>query len=82
MFCYSCRLVVYVPSISSIVLIVKFMGECKFSPPGMMFFYLVTRGCNFTSAYLKIQSINIIRRHIERRLVNREEFREYAPYSA
>ena len=36
--CYSNRLaVVYVPSISSKVLIVKIMGECTFSPSGMMF---------------------------------------------
>ena len=36
--CYSSRLaVVYVPSISSVVLIVKFMEECTFSPSGMMF---------------------------------------------
>ena len=79
-YCYSCRLVIlYVPSIiSSIslqdqVLIVKFMEECTFSPSGMMFFYLVTRGRNFTSH--RLRSISIIR-HIERRHVNREEFRE------
>ena len=55
------RLAVYVPSISSIVLIVKFMEECTFSPSGVMFFYRVTRGWNFTSAYVRIQSFNIIR---------------------
>ena len=60
---------------SAVVLIVKFMEECTFSPSGMMFFYLVIRGWNFTSAYVIIQSINI-RRQIERRHVNREEFRE------
>ena len=27
------------------------MAECTFSPSGMMFFYLVTRGWNFTSPY-------------------------------
>ena len=72
----------YVPSIiSSIVLIVKFMKECTFSPSGMMFFYLVSRGWNYISAfYVRIQ-VNYIRRHIERRHVNREEFREEAPYS-
>ena len=58
------------------VLIIKFMEECTFSPSGMMFFYLVvTRGWNFTSAYVRIQSINI-RRHIEHCRVKREEFRE------
>ena len=72
--CYSSRLAaVYVPSISNIVLIVKCMEECAFSPSGIMFFYLVTRGWNFTSQ--RIQSISI-RRHIERRHVNREELRE------
>ena len=74
--CYSSRLVVYVPSITSIVvLILKCLEECTFSPSGMMFFYLVTRAWNFTPAYGRIQSINT-RRHIERRHVNREEFRE------
>ena len=73
--CYSSRLAVYVPSISSIVLIVKIMEECTFSPSGMMFFYLVTRGWDFTSAYARVQSTHI-RRDIERRHVNREEFRE------
>ena len=83
--CYSSRLVVYVPSISSSTHRVNFMEECfmeecfmeecTFSPSGMMFFNLVTRGWNFTSAYVRIQSINI-RRHIERRHVNREEPRE------
>ena len=49
---------------------------CTCSPYGIMFFYLVTWGWNFTSAYyVRIQSINI-RRHMERRHVNREEFRE------
>ena len=51
------------------------MEECTFSPSGTMFFYLVTKGSNVTSAYVRIQSIKI-RRHIERRHVNREEFRE------
>ena len=41
---YSSRLVVYVPIISSIVLIVKFMEECTVSSSGTIFFYLVTRG--------------------------------------
>ena len=76
---YSSRLVVYVPRISStvyiLVLIVKIMEECTFCPSEMMFFYLVTRGWNFASAYVRIRTINI-RRHIERRHVNREEFRE------
>ena len=72
------RLVVYVPSISSIVLIVKFMGECTFSPSGLlMFFYIVARGRNFTSsAYLRENSVNQYYKHIERRHVNREEFCE------
>ena len=55
--------------------IVKFMEECTFSPPGIMFFYLVTWGWNYSSVYVIIQLINI-RRHIERRHVDREEFRE------
>ena len=59
----------------------NFIEECTCSPSGMMFFYLVTWGWKFTLAYVEIQSINI-RRHMERRHVNREEFREYAPYSA
>ena len=74
--CYSSRLVVYLPSISSIVLYSKFYRtECTCSPSMMMFFYLVTWGWNFTSAYVRIQSIHI-RRHMERRHVNREECRE------
>ena len=73
--CYSSRLVGHVSSISSIVFVVKWMEECTFSPSGMMFSYLVTRGWNFTSTYVIIHVINI-RRHIERRHVNREEFRE------
>ena len=75
--CYSSSrlVVVCVPSISSILPILKFMEECTFSLSGMMFFYLVTWGWNFTSAYVRNQSISI-RRHIERRHVNREEFRE------
>ena len=64
----------YRASAGQIVLIVNFMEECTFSPSGMMFFFLVTRGSNFTSAYVRIQSINI-RRHIERRYVSLEEFR-------
>ena len=36
-FCYSSRLVVYVPSISSIVLIGKIIEECTFSPFGICF---------------------------------------------
>ena len=55
------------------MLIVKFMEECTFSPSRDDIFYLVIRGS--TAAYVRIQSINI-RRHIERRHVNREEFRE------
>ena len=55
--CYSSRLAVYVPIISSIVLIIKFMEECMLSPSGVMFFYLVTSGWDFTSAYVRIQSI-------------------------
>ena len=75
--CYSSRLVVlvYVPSISSIVLQANFIEECTCSPSGRMFFYLVTWGWNFTSAYVIIHSINV-RRRVERRHVNREEFRE------
>ena len=65
----------YVPSISGILLIENIMEECTFSPSGMMFFYLVTRGRNFASDYVRIQSSNI-RRDTERRHVNREEFRE------
>ena len=57
--CYRSRLAVYVPSISSTVLIVKIMEECTFSPSRMMFFYFVTRGWNYASAYVRIQSINI-----------------------
>ena len=53
----------------------KTMEECTFSPSGMMFFYVMTRGWSFSSAYVIIQSIDV-RRHIERRHVNREEFRE------
>ena len=30
------------------------MKECTCSPSGMMSFYIVTWGCNFTSAYLRI----------------------------
>ena len=74
--CYSIRLaVVYVPSISSIALSAhsKIYGRVYDFPVRGVVFYLVTRG--FTSAYyVRIQSIDI-RRHIERRHVNREEFR-------
>ena len=74
--CYSSRLaVVYVPSISSIALSAhsQIYGRVYVFPVQDDVFYLVTRGC--TSAYVRIQSVNI-RRHIERRHVNREEFRE------
>ena len=75
--CYSSRLaVVYVPSIiSSMALSArsKIYGRVYVFPFRNDVFYLVTR--DFTSAYVRIQSINI-RRHIERRHVNREEFRE------
>ena len=75
--CYSSRLaLVYVPSIiSSIALSAhsKNYGRVYVFPFRDYVFYLVTRG--FTSAYVRIQSINI-KRHIERRHVNREEFRE------
>ena len=76
MFCYSSRLLiaVYVPSVSSIVLIVKCMEEYVF-PFRDDVFLPCDQGWNFTSAYVRIQSIDI-RRHIERRHVNREEFRE------
>ena len=53
------RLAVYVASISSIEVVINFIEECTFSPSGMMFFYLVTRGWNFTSSYVRIQSFNI-----------------------
>ena len=69
--CYSSRLaVVYVPSISSIALSVrsKIYGRVYVFPFRDDVFYLVARG--FTSTYVIIQSINI-RRHIERRQVNR-----------
>ena len=52
---------------------IKFYGRVYVFPFRDDVFYLVTRGWNFTSAYVIIQSINI-RRHIERRHVNREEF--------
>ena len=57
------------------MLIVKFMEECTYVfPVRDDIFYLVTRG--FTSAYyVRTKSIDI-RRHIERRHVNGEEFRE------
>ena len=76
--CYSSRLLiaVVVPSmISSIALSAhsKIYGRLYVFPFRDDVFYLVIRG--FTSAYVIIQSINI-RRHIERRHVNREEFRE------
>ena len=68
--------VVYVPSIiSSTHSKVYGRVACTFSPSGMMLFYPVTMGWNFTSAYVIILSINI-RRHIERRNVNQEEFCE------
>ena len=68
--------VVYVPSIISSTHS-KIYGRVAgtFFPSGMMFFYLVARGWNFTSAYVRVQSINN-GRHIDRRHVNREEFRE------
>ena len=75
--CYSSRLaVVYVPSIiSSIALSAhsNIYGRVYVFPFREDVFYLVTRG--FTSASVRIQSINL-RRHIERRHVNQEEFRE------
>ena len=75
--CYSSRLaLVYVPSIiSSIALSAhsKKYGRVYVFPFRDDVFYLVTR--DFTSAYVRIQSITI-KRHIERRHVNREEFRE------
>ena len=53
--CYSSTLVYSVCTEHeqySTVLIVKFMEEeCTFSLSGMMFFYLVTKGWNFTSPY-------------------------------
>ena len=70
---------------SSVALIVKFMEEYRYSSlyvfpfrddvGWMMLLYLVTRGWNFTIAYMRNQSINN-NRHIERRHVTREEFRE------
>ena len=56
-----------------IVLIVKSMEECTFSPPGMMFFYLMTRGWNFTSAYVRIRSINIRRQNKNAQRVENDE---------
>ena len=54
---------------SSVVLTLKIYRRvacCTFFPSGMIFFYLVIRGWNFTSAYyVRIESINI-RRYIER----------------
>ena len=47
----------------------------------MVFFYLVTTGWIFTSAYVKMKSINN-RTKIERHYVSREEYREEAPDSA
>ena len=76
MCCFSSRLaVVYVPSISSIALSAhsKNYGRVYVFPVREDVSYLVTRG--FISANVRIQSINI-RRDIERRHVNREEFRE------
>ena len=77
MCCYSSRLaVVYVPSIiSSMALSAhsKIYGRVYVFPFRDDVFYLVTR--DFTSAYVRIQPINV-RRHIELRHVNREEFRE------
>ena len=72
--CYSSRLAVVVPSIiSSIALSAhsKIYGRVYVFPFRDDVFNLVIRG--FTSAYVTIQSI---RRHIECRHVNREEFRE------
>ena len=74
--CYSSRLsVMYVPSISSIALSAhsKICGKVYAFPVRDDVFYLVTRGV--TSAYVRIESINI-RRHIERLRINREEFCE------
>ena len=75
--CYSSRLAVVVPSIISSIAISahsKIYGKVYVFPFRDDVFYLVIRG--FTSAYyVRIQSINI-RRHIERRHVNREEFRD------
>ena len=74
--CYSSRPAGVVPSIiSSIALSAhcKIYGRVYVFPFRDDVFYLVIRG--FTSVYVRIQSINI-RRHIERRHVNREEFRE------
>ena len=71
--CYSSRLaVVYVPSIiSSIALSAhsKVYGRVYVFPFRDDVFCLVTKG--FTSAYVRIQSMNI-RRHIKRRHVNRK----------
>ena len=75
--CVVTALVVYVPSTISSTKSIN-CGRVvarTFFPTGMMFFYLVSRGWNFTSAYVRIQSTNN-NRHVERRHVNREEFRE------
>ena len=76
--CYSSRpAVVYIPSIISRIALSphsNIYGRVYVFPFRDKVFYLVTRG--FTSAYyVIIQSINI-RRHVERRHVNREEIRE------
>ena len=68
-------------SVVLMVNICKTRVASTFFPSEMMLFYLVTRGWNFASGYVGLQSINY-GRHIERRPVNREEFREYAPESA
>ena len=53
--------VVYVPSIiNSTHRNIYGRVACTFFLSGMMFFYLVTRGWNFTSAYVIIQSTNNI----------------------
>ena len=73
--CYSSRLVEYVPSISSIVLYRKFYRRVYVFLFRDDVFLPCDLGLEFTSANVRIQPINI-RRHMERRHVNREEFRE------
>ena len=75
--CVVTAVIVYVPSTISSTKS-KNCGRVvarTFFPTGIMFFYVVTKSWNFTSAYVRIQSTNN-NRHVERCRVNREEFRE------
>ena len=71
--CYS-RLVAYVPSISSIVLYRKIERNVYVFPFRDDVFLPCDQGLEF---YIRLRENSInIRRHIKRRHVNREEFRE------